>query len=145
MTCDHVHKVNKWGIDRENGFATVVLEYGCTKCDEFWDILPTYSEDESTHDHDKYVWGCFACKIATLQLSTGDAGRADSMPGKKWEKELSDYREARRQGIQPAGTSKRQIEAAHKASEKLGTAYNADIMPSADKVIKPRKKKAVSK
>ena len=144
MACDHIHKVSEWGLDRENGFATIVLEYGCTRCDEVWDKLPRYEEDEATHDHEEYVWDCFACKIATLQLNTGDAGRAESMPEKKWQKELSDYREARRQGIQPAGTSTKHIQEAHQASEKLGNAYNADVMPAAEKVIKPKKKKAVS-
>jgi hypothetical protein len=140
MACDHVHKVAEWGIDRENGFATIVVAYGCTKCDQLWDHLPRYEEDESSHDHEEFVWGCFACKVATLQMNTGDAGRADSMPQKKWDKELADYKKAREQGIQPEGTSAKAIQAAVAASDTLGTAFNADTMGSAKKVTKAKKK-----
>ena len=140
MACDHVHKVSEWGVDRENGFATIVVAYGCTRCDQLWDHLPRYEEEESSHDHEEFVWGCFACKIATLQMNTGDAGRADSMPQKKWDKELADYKKAREQGIQPEGTSAKAIQAAVAASDTLGTAFNADTMGSAKKVTKSKKK-----
>lgn len=46
---------------------------------------------------------------------------------KAWDKELSDYREARRQGIQPDGTTKVKIEAAVKASDIAGAAYGRDF------------------
>jgi hypothetical protein len=77
--------------------------------------------------HPEYVEGCFGCKIGTLELGTGDASR--DIPDKKWNSELSAYRDARAQGIQPAGTTMRHIEEAHKASETLGKAYDADTMP----------------
>jgi hypothetical protein len=79
--------------------------------------------------HPEYVEGCFGCKIGTLELGTGDAGR--DIPDKKWNSELSAYRDARAQGIQPAGTTMRHVEEAHKASETLGKAYDADTMPKA--------------
>jgi hypothetical protein len=79
--------------------------------------------------HPEYVEGCFGCKIGTLELGTGDASR--DIPDKKWNSELSAYRDARAQGIQPAGTRMHDIEAAHKASETLGRAYDADTMPKA--------------
>jgi len=79
--------------------------------------------------HPEYVEGCFGCKIGTLELGTGDASR--DIPDKKWNSELSAYRDARAQGIQPAGTRMQDIEAAHKASETLGRAYDADTMPKA--------------
>ena len=84
--------------------------------------------------HPEYVEGCFGCKISTLELGVGDAAR--DIPDKKWNAELSAYREARRQGIQPAGTTMQHIVAAHKASEVLGKAYNADTMPKAKDINK---------
>jgi len=85
--------------------------------------------------HPTYVEGCFGCKVQTLELNTGDAAR--DIPDKKWNSELQAYRDARAEGIQPSGTNMRDIEAAHKASETLGTAYDADTMPKA-KDITPK-------
>ena len=79
--------------------------------------------------HPTPVDGCFGCKGLTLQMNSGDAKR--DIPDKKWNAELQAYRDARDQGIQPAGTSMRHIEQAHKASEVLGKAYNAETMPKA--------------
>ena len=89
--------------------------------------------------HPEYVDGCFGCKISILQLSTGDA-RGDVIASgtsqKKWNSELEAYRSARAQGIQPNGTKRKQIQAAHDASEKLGTAYDANTMINAKKIDK---------
>ena len=89
--------------------------------------------------HPEYVEGCFGCKISILQLSTGDA-RGDVIASgttqKKWDSELEAYRSARAQGIQPNGTRRKQIEAAHDASERLGTAYNGNTMVQARKLDK---------
>jgi hypothetical protein len=49
--------------------------------------------------------------------------------------ELNAYRDARSQGIQPAGTSMKQIQEAHKASEVLNKPYDANTMPSTTKRI----------
>ena len=70
---------------------------------------------------------CFGCKGLTLQMNTGDATR--DIPDKKWTSELQAYRDARAQGIQPAGTTMRHVQEAHRASEVLGKAYDADTMP----------------
>jgi hypothetical protein len=51
----------------------------------------------------------------------------DRTSAKRWDKELRDYREARRQGIQPDGTTKAKIEAAVKASDLAGAAYGRDF------------------
>jgi hypothetical protein len=56
------------------------------------------------------------------------------MPKRKWEGELVRYKEARRQGIQPAGTTMDKIIAAEKASENLGRAYNAEKDPNAKSI-----------
>ena len=77
--------------------------------------------------HPKYVEGCFGCKVGTLELNSGDATR--DIPDKKWTSELNAYKDARAQGIQPAGTTMRHVQEAHRASEVLGKAYDADTMP----------------
>lgn len=76
--------------------------------------------------HPEFVEGCFGCKIATLELGTGDAGRPESMPQKKWTKELDAYAAARKQGIQPAGTSLKQVQKAVDDSNKVGKAFDAN-------------------
>lgn len=86
--------------------------------------------------HPEYVEGCFGCKIGTLVVSPGDASSNKLMPSKKWDRELSAYKEARAQGIQPAGTSMRAVEESLKASEVLGKAYNAEKMPKATNITK---------
>ena len=82
--------------------------------------------------HPTYIEGCFGCKGMSLQMNSGDAKR--DIPDKKWNSELEAYRDARAQGIQPAGTTMQHIEAAHKASETLGRAYDADSMPKAQDI-----------
>ena len=77
--------------------------------------------------HPEPIDGCFGCKGLTLQMNSGDAKR--DIPDKKWNAELQAYRDARAQGIQPAGTTMRHVQEAHRASEVLGKAYNADTMP----------------
>jgi len=84
--------------------------------------------------HPEYVEGCFGCKIGTLELSPGDASRPVS--DKKWTAELQAYRDARAQGIQPAGTTHKHIQQAYTASEVLNKPYNADTMPTAKNITK---------
>ncbi len=78
-------------------------------------------------DHPVEVEGCFGCKVMNLQVNAGDAKR--DISDKKWTSELQAYRDARAQGIQPAGTTMRHVQEAHRASEVLGKAYDADTMP----------------
>ena len=86
--------------------------------------------------HPEFVEGCFGCKVQTLELNTGDANARASMPKRKWEGELARYKQARSQGIQPAGTTMDKILAAEKASENLGRAYNAEKDPNAKTIDK---------
>jgi hypothetical protein len=58
------------------------------------------------------------------------------MPNKAFNRELEAYKEAREQGIQPAGTSMKKIQEAVKASETLGRAYDAQKMPPAKHINK---------
>ena len=86
--------------------------------------------------HPEFVEGCFGCKVSTLELNTGDANARAVMPKRKWEGELARYKQARSQGIQPAGTTMDKIVAAEKASENLGRAYNAEKDPNAKRIDK---------
>jgi hypothetical protein len=74
--------------------------------------------------HPEFVEGCFGCKVSTLQMNPGDAAGNKIVSNKKWNAELNAYANARAQGIQPDGTSMKKIEAAVKASENMGTAYD---------------------
>jgi len=70
---------------------------------------------------------------------TGDAAGniiASGTTQKKWDKELQLYRDAKAQGVQPAGTSTKAIRAALTASETLNKAYNANKMPATQHITK---------
>jgi hypothetical protein len=75
--------------------------------------------------HPEYVEGCFGCKVGTLVMNAGDANSNLNVPTKKWDKELQAYRDARAQGIQPAGTSMKKVQQAVKISNETGKAYKA--------------------
>lgn len=53
------------------------------------------------------------------------AGGMDYTAQKNWDRDLSYYKEARAQGVQPSGTGRKQVENALSASDKLGSAYQA--------------------
>jgi hypothetical protein len=84
--------------------------------------------------HPEYVENCFGCKATTLEMNAGDAGHKKTMPAKKWDAELQAYRNARSQGIQPAGTSMKAVQDAVKASENLGKAYDGNTMPPPQRI-----------
>jgi hypothetical protein len=67
------------------------------------------------------------------------------IPKRKWDAELNAYADARRQGIQPAGTSMKAIKDAHKASENLGKAYDGGTMPPANRLANKQVAKAMNK
>ena len=134
--CDHTTKVVTWGYNLiDNDMVPSVELYGCTDCDATSKV-PFVSDRFASIDHTKCggPWVCFGCKAKGLQLNTGDASR--DIPDKKWTGELKAYRDARAQGIQPSGTTMAHVEAAHKASETLGTAYNSEKMPKAHQITK---------
>jgi len=138
MECDHKSKVLDWAYELKDGqMNQYVSLYGCTECDAT-SFEPFISKEEIfTADHSNCeINPCFGCKAKGLQLSTGDANGRAAMPRRKWEGELQAYRDARRQGIQPAGTTMDKIVAAEQASENLGRAYNAEKDPNAKKIDK---------
>jgi hypothetical protein len=58
-------------------------------------------------------------------MNSGDAASNKMMTNKKWDGELQAYRDARAQGIQPAGTSMAKVRQAIEISDKTGVAYQA--------------------
>jgi hypothetical protein len=126
--CDHISKVLEWGFTEAHDFKAA--KYGCVNCEETSPV-PFVSKDVFI-DHSKCGGPdvCFGCKAAGLQLNPGDAHHGKTMNNKKWDNELNAYREARSQGIQPAGTSMEKINEARRASDALGTAYDSNSMPN---------------
>jgi hypothetical protein len=115
--------------------------WGCVYCDA---TSTTRFPDLDDQDIDHTKCGgedvCFGCKAKGLQLATGDAAGnvvASGTTQKKWDKELAFYKEARAQGVQPAGTSRDSVQKALEASEVINKPYNAEKMPEA-KYITPK-------
>ncbi len=67
--------------------------------------------------------GCFGCKGLSLNMNAGDANSNLSMSTRKWDKELKAYKDARAQGIQPAGTTMKKVQEAVRISNETGKAY----------------------
>ena len=131
--CSHISKVLEWGFDENHDFFAAL--WGCLLCDETSNEPFQDDEEEVLIDHTHCdINPCFGCKAKNLQLNTGDAARP--VADKKWNKNLAFYRQARADGIQPNGTHPVQVEAAYKASETLGKAYDGATMTRADKVTK---------
>jgi hypothetical protein len=76
--------------------------------------------------HPEYIEGCFGCKVATLEMGVGDANSKVTMSTSKWDAELKAYKDARAQGIQPAGTSMAKIQEAVRISDKVGKAFDGN-------------------
>ena len=136
MGHEHCSKVLEFGFDEKMNYKAAL--YGCSGCDETSLVPFPHTEPEEV-DHSNCGDECFGCKAKNLQLATGDA-RGDVIASgttqKKWNSELEAYRSARAQGIQPNGTNRKQIEAAHDASERLGSAYDGNSMVQAKKLDK---------
>jgi hypothetical protein len=49
----------------------------------------------------------------------------DATKQKRWDAELASYRAARAEGIEPAGTTQKQIDLARKVSDLTGQAFQA--------------------
>ena len=129
MGCSHLSRVKEWGFTPEHDFKAT--SYDCVLCGETSPI-PFREEERVSIDHTQCDDDCFGCKAKGLSLNTGDAKR--DIPDKKWTGELKAYKEARAQGIQPAGTTRAHVEQAYEASVKLGKAYDADSMPKAQDI-----------
>lgn len=73
---------------------------------------------------------CLRAKNIRVGYCRSAVGGGDYSEQKRWDKELAEYRDARRQGIQPDGTSTAQIRKAVEISEKTGEAYGGDRIHS---------------
>jgi len=138
MQCDHIAKILKWSYELEDGqMNQKATLFGCTLCDETTDKLwDNFGVVKTVTDHKvgDFYCECFGCKAKSLQLNAGDATR--DISDKKWTSELKAYKQATEQGIKPAGTSRRQVEEAHKASELLNRPYDSGKMPAAKGINK---------
>lgn len=72
-----------------------------------------------TQDHG--TWGACA-RAARLQV----APIANVAGAKAWDAELVAYKDARRQGVQPSGTTMKQVSDAMEISQRTGKAFQAD-------------------
>lgn len=78
-----------------------------------------------TKDHASYH-DCLRDAGVRTYLASPSKG-LDGTVQKNWDRELHLYREARRQGIQPDGTTRRKIEDAVRRSDEAGAAYGRDF------------------
>ena len=79
-------------------------------------------------EHPEEVEGCFGCKVLGLQVNR-TALRVDGIPtAKAHDKELQSYYDALKQGIEPVSTKKKDIDAAVKASNEVGRAFDGNTM-----------------
>jgi hypothetical protein len=135
MGHQHISKVLEWGFDSDHNFKAT--SWGCALCDIVAEKPFEYEDIEI--DHTACDEDCFGCKAKGLQLATGDAAGnivASGTTQKKWDKELQFYRDAKSQGVQPAGTSTKAIRSALQASEVLEKPYNANKMPATQNITK---------
>ena len=138
----HIGKVSKTEYRLEDGnVKEYVILYGCINCDatspERWADWGVIKPNPDHTGMDDCL--CFGCKAKGLQLTTGDAAGnivASGTTQKKWDKELQLYRDAKAQGVQPAGTSTKAIQAALTASETLNKPYDANNMPATQHITK---------
>lgn len=71
-----------------------------------------------TKDHESYA----ACmRDAGVRVAYCGQGGGDATTQKKWDKEIDSYFDAVKQGIQPSGSRKHQIEKAVKIANETGT------------------------
>lgn len=74
-----------------------------------------------TQSHESYG-ACLRAKALQVDVAVPGTGY-DPARNKAWDSRIDSYREARRQGIQPTGSRKSQIDAAVKVSDATGTAF----------------------
>jgi len=78
--------------------------------------------------HPVEVDGCFGCKISGLQLSVGDARHDGIQSARQHDRELGSYFDATRQGIEPVSTKQKDIDAAVRLSNDMGTAFDGNAI-----------------
>jgi hypothetical protein len=78
-----------------------------------------------TQNHASY-WECLRSKGVGTYLASPSKG-LDGTAQKRWDRELDAYRAARRQGVQPDGTTMTKIEHAMRESDRVGARYGTDF------------------
>lgn len=81
--------------------------------------------------HDSYAECLRAANVQMPAVLTSPLARMYD----KTKTDLSAYRTARANGIQPAGTTVEKVRDAEAASRLLGRPYDADVMPPADLIV----------
>ena len=81
-----------------------------------------------TKDHETYAQCLSAANIRT-------AATMNNPTASVVKNELSAYRSARANGIQPEGTTMNKVKEAESASRALGRPYNADVDPPANMIV----------
>ena len=77
-----------------------------------------------TKDHE--TWGeCQRAKGIRIGWAHEAAG-LDLTRERKWDAEIEDYRAARAEGINPAGTSRAHVKAAREVSDTVGVKYDSN-------------------
>ena len=78
-----------------------------------------------TKDHTSYAECLQDAGVGTflVRASKGEDGTAQ----KKWDRELESYHRARKEGMQPDGTTQGKIDQARRLSDKAGAAYGKDF------------------
>ncbi len=74
---------------------------------------------------------CFRDRLCSVHngytpTRTVGAGQVDPAKTRRWDSRLEDYRKVRHEGSQPAGTKRRQIDAAKRRSDEAQAAFRAD-------------------
>ncbi|KUJ70795.1 hypothetical protein ACZ90_00295 [Streptomyces albus subsp. albus] len=78
-----------------------------------------------TKDHSSY-WECLRDKGVNTYLASPSKG-LDGTAQKTWDHELDLYRKARKEGIQPDGTTLNKVTDAMRLSDAAGMAYGRDF------------------
>lgn len=79
----------------------------------------------TTQDHASYG-DCLRAKAVKTYLAAPSRG-LDGTAQKQWDQELDLYRKARKEGIQPSGTTMNKVTDALRQSDAAGAAYGRDF------------------
>ena len=97
--------------------------------------------------HPSYVEGCFGCKISTINFGTVPGGQKDSRTNisiySQREKDLHRYREKRRAGEQPDGTTKEAMDRSERKQD-LWAAKEDVIRDSVDEATVASMKRSMT-
>lgn len=75
-----------------------------------------------TQDCESYAACCRTISVAKVSIAAAAHG---PQTARQWQADIDHFRAARRQGINPAGSSRAHVDAALEASDRTGTAFKA--------------------